>query len=528
MLKTRYNDTLIELYKTDTSGNQQLIDYDDDSGYGTFSKIESSFTLGEYFIIIKSYNLTSNVDSTLRIDAVPSGTISIGSTEYISGVYYKEFSFTPSTTATYRIETNAYSSGSDTFLTLYDNKHNELFYDDDSNGNYYSKIEKSLQSGIRYYIKVRAYNGGNSVYCTLKYTNVGSATNPSVSISSPQGGGYFLKNSTNNPKSYSISAYATNSLGRAEFIYRGNIQTTLSNSSGLLTGTWQPVNWFKPNIDSQGYSWWPNIKINAFNNTGVGYQEINGYVSQGDNGFYTGIDNTWGSSYVSPTNNRFRGIGTGHANLFGSFGTYNCLAYAVGITNNWQWGSWSGGPTLKDLKDYMSSKGYTYTTNSSNARVVYYDGGHFAKISSGTITSKWGGTEVVYSSQIDAFKSVPVTAQAALSGVESAHNPYGDNINSLKPIRVSGPVIKKIRVHFTQIQTEANYDNVRILDVENNIIATYTGSYTDIWSSWVDGPYIGVHFQTDGSVSNYYGYKVDKVEIIYEPSNYGTPKYYFQ
>lgn len=136
---------------------------------------------------------------------------------------------------------------------------------------------------------------------------------------------------------------------------------------------------------------------------------------------YVGIDQNF--SYTSPTLNNFRGVSTVGPGDPGY--KYNCLAYAIDIYYDWEWGSlWNGNPEQSQLDTYMADTtrdGTAYPTAdflSVNAKVVYYsdedwgDGndGHFAKVKSWdaqgiptTVYSKWGSLELIYSSGFNPF-----------------------------------------------------------------------------------------------------------------------------
>ncbi len=64
-------------------------------------------------------------------------------------------------------------------------------------------------------------------------------------------------------------------------------------------------------------------------------------------------------------------------------------------------------------------------------------------------------------------------------------------------------------------------------DRNGTILQSWTGGpYTDVWSNWFEGPEVFLGLVTDGSVNNYYGFKVDSMECIIDEI-YGNPKYYF-
>lgn len=73
----------------------------------------------------------------------------------------------------------------------------------------------------------------------------------------------------------------------------------------------------------------------------------------------------------------------------------------------------------------------------------------------------------------------------------------------------SKPGAQKVAVHFSQFETEANYDFVYIYDKNGNQIAKYHGAKSPFWAV-VDGDYIKVRLVSDYSVTKY-GYHIDQV-----------------
>ncbi|TFH03951.1 MAG: hypothetical protein E4H14_15735, partial [Candidatus Thorarchaeota archaeon] len=100
--------------------------------------------------------------------------------------------------------------------------------------------------------------------------------------------------------------------------------------------------------------------------------------------------------------------------------------------------------------------------------------------------------------------------------VESAH-PYSNNFDYTWTITKAGAT--QIRVHFTQIDVESNYDFLYVYDYANAQLQKLTGTYsTGGWSSWSNGDVIKVRLDTDYSVTKY-GFKIDQIE--YEVSGGG-------
>ncbi|TFH04832.1 MAG: hypothetical protein E4H14_13910, partial [Candidatus Thorarchaeota archaeon] len=93
--------------------------------------------------------------------------------------------------------------------------------------------------------------------------------------------------------------------------------------------------------------------------------------------------------------------------------------------------------------------------------------------------------------------------------VESAH-PYTNNFDYTWTITKAGAT--QIRVHFTQIDVESNYDFLYVYDYANAQLQKLTGTYSSGgWSSWSYGDVIKVRLDTDYSVTKY-GFKIDQIE----------------
>ncbi|RLF84344.1 hypothetical protein DRN34_05875, partial [Thermococci archaeon] len=97
--------------------------------------------------------------------------------------------------------------------------------------------------------------------------------------------------------------------------------------------------------------------------------------------------------------------------------------------------------------------------------------------------------------------------------VESPH-PYPDNYNYTWTIEQ--PNANAIRLHFVNYSTEPGFDFIYILDKDNNTIATYSGSGSDVWTPWVTGNVIKVRLVSDTAI-HYYGFYIDKYQ--FEPSS---------
>lgn len=106
------------------------------------------------------------------------------------------------------------------------------------------------------------------------------------------------------------------------------------------------------------------------------------------------------------------------------FSDYNCLAYALGKNEvqSWTWpSSWGYGPSLSTFKNWISEKGYKYTTNASQASgkniiYVYVNNNkvvHFARkytldgqsVSGAATISKWGACSLYKTTNTNPYKS---------------------------------------------------------------------------------------------------------------------------
>lgn len=94
---------------------------------------------------------------------------------------------------------------------------------------------------------------------------------------------------------------------------------------------------------------------------------------------------------------------------------YNCLAYALGITDRWVW-PWLNNPSKKTVKKYLENKGYVVSTSASllsnisdnRRKIVAYSNGdgitHFARAyTAKTIVAKWGSLEVFYGNKYASY-----------------------------------------------------------------------------------------------------------------------------
>lgn len=269
------------------------------------------------------------------------------------------------------------------------------------------------------------------IICIITLVSICYAAPPNVTIIKPSySGSYYLKGS-----SYLFEAKVTNNPTSVKLYYGSNGDIFVGNmsysGSGYYTYTWTPTSWVKPLHRSLSYgsSIWeiPRINVVANNASGTSSAYKTAYVTTANLGTYQYVDTSF--YYVSPVNNSFRGVGTGLMNEVGydgQYATYNCLAYAVDVTDRWLWpnewiyihpdqlapyliaymkkGSYGG-------YSYSNRPGTVYSQSSSSVmlgtKVIAYKGPagiHLAKVtewnSSGyptKVISKWGSGELIES-----------------------------------------------------------------------------------------------------------------------------------
>ncbi len=93
---------------------------------------------------------------------------------------------------------------------------------------------------------------------------------------------------------------------------------------------------------------------------------------------------------------------------------------------------------------------------------------------------------------------------------ESEH-PYKEKSDKKFKIHVDGA--KKIRVHFTTLDTEAGYDIVSLESESGETFDSFSGKQSDFYTDYANGDTAYIHFSSDGSV-NGAGFWVDKIQYI--------------
>ena len=147
---------------------------------------------------------------------------------------------------------------------------------------------------------------------------------------------------------------------------------------------------------------------------------------------------------------------------------------------------------------------YLYDSNGSQVASSTLGGSQTDTINyTATSTGDWYIRVHLYSGE--GTYSLQVSASSPNVLAESLH-PYPNNYDQTWTISEAGA--GKIRVHFTQLDVESDWDYVYIYDGSNNLIVTYTGSHRDMWTDWVTGDTIRVRLVSDYSITGY-GFTID-------------------
>ncbi|MCC6484843.1 MAG: S8 family serine peptidase [Armatimonadetes bacterium] len=113
--------------------------------------------------------------------------------------------------------------------------------------------------------------------------------------------------------------------------------------------------------------------------------------------------------------------------------------------------------------------------------------------------------------------TVGTTVQEAV--VLQSQHPYGDNVS--ETYTVQGPQgASKIRVHFTRLEVEPGFDFIDVTDSSDQIIDTFTGHYSDVWSEWVNGDSLKIVLTSDPGNSDW-GFITDRYEAVTD--QHGVP-----
>lgn len=107
-----------------------------------------------------------------------------------------------------------------------------------------------------------------------------------------------------------------------------------------------------------------------------------------------------------------------------------------------------------------------------------------------------------------------VWARVALATpIQSAHN-YANNVNTLYDLsRVTGVAgAARIRLHFSRVSLETNYDVLEITNAAGILVQTLTGSLGEVTSTVIEGSVAKVRLRSDVSVTDW-GFAIDAIDV---------------
>ncbi len=104
-----------------------------------------------------------------------------------------------------------------------------------------------------------------------------------------------------------------------------------------------------------------------------------------------------------------------------------------------------------------------------------------------------------------------VWATVTVDSIASAHPYAADEDRSWNLAPWTGGA-SSVRVHFTRIETEANYDFVELVDGEGNVLASYSGTKSAFTTEAFDTNDISVRLRSDYDIQKY-GFEIDTIEV---------------
>lgn len=372
------------------------IEYNDDGAsnlkfrltYHLVSGITYYFTAGCYgtttgiydFKIVKTTTSSHISASTLYVGSQPSVSIDLP----YKAKFYR---FTPSVTEEYLFVSS--DNTGDPRIWLYNSSLNQVGYNDDGAGDHNFKFSTTLTAGQTYYIVINQFS--NSVgTCKLNFfinADLGQITATGLYASSAgviynfvpkTSGTYYIE--TERPVGVAEQdtvAYLLDS--NYNLISSNDNKDSSGNNYSRITATLTAGQKYKVIITSNSGSLSINCYIAVYK-SGSLYASVSDYA-----GFVK----------------QFKKIGN-YTDL------YNCLAYAIGITNSWVWPWGLSCPSLSQLDVFMESEGYMRVSQYQSNCVVAYGLSssqitHFSKVVADTVTAKCGGWELMEHNEYDAY-----------------------------------------------------------------------------------------------------------------------------
>ncbi len=174
-------------------------------------------------------------------------------------------------------------------------------------------------------------------------------------------------------------------------LYQGNLELFASQIGFRFPKLFEDVNSYKGTTKFFGYKDKLKVQvINPQNKQVITSAEKNVYFTQVNQVANNMFASTWKVEDVATVR-------------------YNCMAYAIGVTNSWQW-DWQGNmPTLAEVTFAMQKRNFVQTKDLKSATVIVYGKNnlvtHFAKnINGGTGSiAKWGTNELMSSNSINPY-----------------------------------------------------------------------------------------------------------------------------
>lgn len=418
-LKGEEADTILYVYDQ----NHNLIGSNDDI-YTNVAGLQNGFSIfkrymeaGTYYAKAVSKDGTpmfcsirlTNLDTEESFDYGTNKTIS-----YTERLLFKEYKINLEPGRNVLIETSYFERLRDTGIKLYDAEHNLIAANDDidsANYNAYSKVESALAPGT-YYLKLVVYRPSNeSLSCNVSFNN---AYAPYAYITSPKPEGYLLqgenfifdvnasRNTTNLALTYEINGSSKAITSNFIWVNDKNCFSATAALTDAMFDYPQTVNGICPFPQFKVVTTTPLISATAV---------VDGYITSMPRQDYTGRDQSW--YYYDEIDNSFEGFASEE---------YNCMAYALDVTDQWLW-PWSVGYPDFEPVCYYFSKMYSASTRPgpkytefsqtpfANPQLLFYTG-HVVKVTKWDAEgnaiegiSKWGRAELIRSNLPDGLRA---------------------------------------------------------------------------------------------------------------------------
>jgi hypothetical protein len=416
------------------NSSESQIAYNDDGAsnlkfrltYHLMSGVTYYFSAGCYGTTASIYDF--KIVKTTSSSHISTTTLNIGSQSSVSiDLPYKAkfYKFTPSVTGEYLFVSS--DNTGDPVIWLYNSSLNQVADDDDgaSDGNY--KLATTLAAGQTYYIVINQYSNevGNCKSNFLINTDIGQVTATGLHDSSagviysfvPQTSGtYYIE--TEQP----IVADAQDTVA---YLLDSNYNLISSNDN--------------KNSSGNNYS-----RITATLTAGQEYKVlVTSYPDSLSVNCYIAIYKS--GSLCAPVSD-YAGVVKQFKKIGNYTRTYNCLAYALGITYSWVWPWGEDCPTLSQLNTYMESQGYVSVEQYQSNCIVAYGFSrseitHFSKVVAGTVTAKCGAWELMEHNEYDAYFANGGYGSPQAFYVESLSTTASVNMNVASNAQIRTPSI---------------------------------------------------------------------------------------